>query len=67
MLGGKHGQLFFDYISRYIIPIFSSKSMLFFFADDKHLSPHYTVNIWFSFRIYNVFVYSSGRLNDVSQ
>ena len=30
MLGGKHGQLFFDYISRYIVPIFSSKSMLFF-------------------------------------
>ena len=25
------------------------------------------VNIWFSFRIYNVFVYPSGRPNDVSQ
>ena len=50
------------YISIYIL---LQKST--FFADDKHLSPHYTVNIWFSFRIYNVFVYSSGRLNDVSQ
>ena len=47
------------------IPIYSSE--IHFFADDKHLSPHHTVNIWFSFRIYNVFVYSSGRLNDVSQ